>query len=69
MQSRLAAESAILVHLETIGVVLLVLHSVVVSLLALRACHSDLHAHYLFTSVFAGFYFRNLKSGIFSPPI
>jgi hypothetical protein len=41
----LSAESAILAHLQTIGVILLVLHGVVVSLLALRASQSDLNAH------------------------
>jgi hypothetical protein len=42
----LLAESAILLHLKTIGVILLVFHSVVVSLLALRASQSDFYAHY-----------------------
>ena len=41
----LLAESAILLHFETVRVVLLVLHGVVVSLLALGASHSDFHAH------------------------
>ena len=41
----LSAESAVFLHLETVGVVLLVLHGVVVSLLALRASQSDFHAH------------------------
>ena len=41
----LSAESAVLLHLETIGVILLVLHGVVVSLLALGASQSDFHAH------------------------
>ena len=41
----LSAESAVLLHLETIGVILLVLHGVVVSLLALGASQSDIHAH------------------------
>ena len=41
----LLAESAILLHFETVRVVLLVLHGVVVSLLALRASQSDFHAH------------------------
>ena len=41
----LSAESAVLLHLETIGVILLVLHGVVVSPLALRASHSDFNAH------------------------
>jgi hypothetical protein len=41
----LSAESAVLLHLETVRVVLLVLHGVVVSLLALGASHSDFNAH------------------------
>ena len=41
----LSAESAVLLHLETVGVILLVLHGIVVSLLALRASQSDFHAH------------------------
>ena len=45
MSGVLSAESAILAHLQTIGVILLVLHGVVVSLLALRASHSDFNAH------------------------
>ena len=41
----LSAESAVLLHFETIGVILLVLHGIVVSLLALGASQSDFHAH------------------------
>jgi hypothetical protein len=41
----LLAESAILLHLETVGVILLVLHGIVVSLLALGASHGDFYAH------------------------
>ena len=41
----LSAESAVLLHFETIGVILLVFHGVVVSLLALRASQSDFNAH------------------------
>ena len=41
----LSAESAVLLHFETVGVILLVLHGVVVSLLALRASQSDFNAH------------------------
>jgi hypothetical protein len=44
MNGMLSAESAVLPHLETIRVVLLVLHGVVVSLLALRAPQGDLDA-------------------------
>ena len=41
----LSAESAVLLHFETVRVILLVLHGVVVSLLALGASQSDFHAH------------------------
>jgi len=41
----LSAESAVLLHFETVGVILLVLHSVVVSLLSLGASQSDFNAH------------------------
>ena len=39
------AEFAVLLHLETIGVVLLVLHGVAVSLLALRTPKGHFYAH------------------------
>jgi hypothetical protein len=45
VQRVLAAETAVLVELKTIGVVLLVLERVVVSLLAFGAGQSDLNAH------------------------
>ena len=45
MSGVLAAETTILLHLDTVGSILLVLHSVVVSLLALGASHSDFNAH------------------------
>ena len=45
MSRVLLAETAILLHLKTVRVILLVLHGVVVSLLALGASHSDFHAH------------------------
>ena len=44
MNGVLSAEGAVLVHLQTVGVVLLVLVGVVVSLLALRTPQGDLHA-------------------------
>ena len=44
MTGVLLAEAAILVHLETIGIVLLVLHGIVIALLALRARERDLDA-------------------------
>ena len=42
MAGVLLAEAAILAHLKTIGIVLLVLHGIVVALLALRACQRNL---------------------------
>ena len=45
MEGMLAAEAAVLVELETIGIVLLVLEGVVVPLLALGAGQCDLDAH------------------------
>ena len=42
----LLAESAILFHLKSVRVILLVLDSVVVSLLALSACQCDLNSHF-----------------------
>ena len=41
----LSAEGAVLLHLQTVRVVLLVLDRVVVSLLALVAAQGDLYAH------------------------
>ena len=41
----LSAEPAILLHFETVRVVLLVLHCVVVSLLAFVASQSDFYTH------------------------
>ena len=52
----LLAESAILLHFETVGVILLVLHGVVVSLLALRASQSDFYAHNGTSLKFASLY-------------
>ena len=46
MHGVLSAESAVLLHFETIGVILLVLHGVVVSLLALVASQSHFNAHF-----------------------
>ena len=57
----LSAESAVLLHLETVGVVLLVLHGVVVSLLALRASQSDFHAHNGTSLKFASLYHTRLE--------
>ncbi len=45
MKSVLSAESAVLVHLESVGRILFVFHCVVVALLALSACKSDLNSH------------------------
>jgi hypothetical protein len=41
----LAAEGAILVHLKTIGIVLLILHCVIISLLAFGAGEGDSFSH------------------------
>jgi hypothetical protein len=41
----LAAEAAILVHFQTIRIVLLVLHGVVVALLAFGASQGDFDSH------------------------
>ena len=50
MNSMLLAETAILLHLKTIRVVLLVLFLVVVTLLALGAGQGDLDSHSFGTS-------------------
>ena len=41
----LTAEAAILIHLESVGIVFLVLLRIVVTLLALAAGESDLYSH------------------------
>lgn len=41
----LTAEAAILIHLESVGIVFLVLLRIVITLLALRAGESDLYSH------------------------
>ena len=46
MNSMLSAESAVLLHFQTIGIILLVLHGVVVSLLAFAASEGDLYSHF-----------------------
>jgi len=46
MRGMLTAEPAVLVHLKSVRVILLVLHSIIVSLLALCAGKSDLHSHF-----------------------
>jgi hypothetical protein len=56
----LSAESAVLLHLEPVRVVLLVLHGVVVSLLAFGTSEGDFNAHYG-TSLFASLYHRGEK--------
>ena len=45
MNGMLSAEPAILLHFQTVGIILLVLHGVVVSLLALVAAKGDLYSH------------------------
>ena len=42
MAGMLLAETAILAHLKTVGIVLLVLHGIVIALLALAACQRNL---------------------------
>jgi hypothetical protein len=44
MGGMLLAEAAVLVHLEPVGIVLLVLDGIVITLFALRASQSNLHA-------------------------
>ena len=45
MESVLPAKSTVLVHLKSVGGILFVFHCVVVALLALCACKSDLNSH------------------------
>ena len=54
MQRMLLAETAILVHLKTIGIILLVFHRVVVSLLALCAGERYSNAHIAAPPYFLG---------------
>ena len=51
MQGMLAAETAILVQFETVGIVFLVLFRLVISLLALTARQGDLNSHSFGTSL------------------
>ena len=46
MKCVLAAETAVLVELESVGVILLILLCVVVALFAFAACKSDLYSHF-----------------------
>ena len=45
MNRVLLAETAVLAHFDTVRIVALILHRVVIALLALRAGQRDLHAH------------------------
>jgi len=45
VQSVLAAETAVLVHLKSVGIIFLVFLSVIIPLLAFAACESDLYSH------------------------
>ena len=45
MQGLLAAEPAVLVDLDAVGIVLLVFHRVVITLLAFAACQSYTNSH------------------------
>lgn len=51
MQSVLAAETAILIHFESVGIVLFVFLRIVVTLLAFAASESDLYSHSIGTSL------------------
>ena len=53
MNGMLSAEPAILFHFQTVGIVLLVFHGVVVSLLALVAAKGDLYSHFGTSLIFA----------------
>ena len=72
VSSVLSAESAVLLHFETVGVILLVLHGVVVSLLALGASQSDFNAHIgtslKIASLYHSAHIRILGSGTTIPP-
>ena len=46
MQSVLAAEAAVLVHLKSVGIIFLVLLCVIIPLLAFAACESDFYSHF-----------------------
>ena len=50
MQCVLAAEAAILVHLESVGIVFLVLLCVIIALFAFAASKSNFHSHVFGTS-------------------
>ena len=45
MNRVLLAETAVFAHFDTVRIVALILHRVVITLLALRAGQRDLHAH------------------------
>mgnify|MGYP003527864719 CR=1 FL=1 len=45
MSRMLLAETAVLAHFDTVRIVALILHRVVIALLALRAGQRDLHAN------------------------
>ena len=45
VQGVLAAETAVLVKFESVGIIFLILHSVIVALFAFAACKSDLYSH------------------------
>ena len=56
VKSMLSAESAILVHFQSVRIVFLVLHSIVVALLTFRTSQSDFYSHALHLRlVFIGF--------------
>ena len=57
VQRVLAAEAAVLVHFQSVGIVLLVLHGVVVALLAFGTSQSDLDSHLVGTSYYTSDFF------------
>ena len=54
MQSMFSAETAVFLHLESVGIVFLVLLCVIVALLALAARESDLNSHCSAPPVYSG---------------
>jgi hypothetical protein len=57
MNGVLAAEAAILVHFQSVGIVLFVLHGVVIALLAFGTSQSDLDSHLVGTSYLTSDFF------------
>ena len=68
MKSVLAAEFAVLLELESVRVVLLVLLGVVVSLLALGACQSNLDS-YVISHLFGTSHYKLFGFSFFGKPV